>query len=178
MTCLTILLDPGRLKRGVDPDRMLGPPLRAGQRYTLAVGPGMIDAHGRPLREGFSKPSSVSEAVREPVAIERWTIRPPEKGSRQPLELIFPTQLDWAQPWRGITVASGSGRPITGRGDTSIRAKRDGASRQRHLGRRAPIASASRQVLKTSAGTPHMGHSMGRFDQPMTAARGHPLNPL
>jgi hypothetical protein len=178
MTCLTILLDPGRLKRGVDPDRMLGLPLRAGRRYTLAVGPGMIDAHGRPLCEGFSKPFSVSEAVREPVAIERWTIRPPEKGNRQPLELIFPTQLDWAQPWRGITVASGSGRPITGRGDTSIRAKRDGASRQRHLGRRAPIASASRQVLKTSAGTPHMGHSMGRFDQPMTAARGHPLTPL
>jgi hypothetical protein len=120
MTCLTILLDPGRLKRGVGPNRMLGPPLRAGQRYTLAVGPGMIDAHGRPLREGFRKSFGVSEAVREPVAIERWTIRPPERDDRQPLELIFPTQLDWAQLWRGITVASENGRPIRGRIDIDL----------------------------------------------------------
>ena len=55
MTCLTILLDPGRLKRGVDPNRMLAPPLSAGQRYTLTVGPGMIDMHGRRLCEGLAK---------------------------------------------------------------------------------------------------------------------------
>jgi hypothetical protein len=120
MTCLTILLDPGRLKRGVGPNRMLGPPLRAGQRYTLAVGPGMIDMHGRPLREGFAKSFSVSEAVREPVAIEKWTIRPPEMGGRQPVELVFPRQLDWAQLWRGITVASESGPPISGRIDIDL----------------------------------------------------------
>jgi hypothetical protein len=120
MTCLTVLLDPGRLKRGVGPNRMLGPPLRAGQRYTLAVGPGMIDMHGRPLREGFAKSFSVSEAVREPVAIEKWTIRPPEMGGRQPVELVFPRQLDWAQLWRGITVASESGQPISGRIDIDL----------------------------------------------------------
>jgi hypothetical protein len=115
MTCLTILLDPGRLKRGVGPNRMLGPPLRAGQRYTLAVGPGMIDVYGRPLREGFTKPFSVSEAIREPIAIEKWKIRPPVTGGHQPLELVFPRPLDWAQLWRGVTVASGSGHPVSGR---------------------------------------------------------------
>jgi hypothetical protein len=120
MTCLTILLDPGRLKRGVGPNRMLGPPLTVGQRYTLAVGPGMIDMHGRPLREGFAKSFSVSEAVREAVATEEWTIRPPETGGRQPLELVFPWQLDWAQLWRGITVASESGQRISGRIDIDL----------------------------------------------------------
>jgi hypothetical protein len=120
MICLTILLDPGRLKRGVGPNRMLGPPLSAGQRYMLAVGPGMIDMHGRPLREGFAKSFSVSEAVREPVAIEEWTIRPPEMGGRQPLELVFPRKLDWAQLWRGITVISESGQPTSGRIDIDL----------------------------------------------------------
>jgi len=120
MTCLTILLDPGRLKRGVGPNRMLGPPLRVGQRYTLAIGPGMIDVLGRPLREGFTKSFSVSEAVREPVAIDEWTIRPPEKGDRQPLELVFPRQLDWAQLWRGVIVASESGQSISGRIDIDV----------------------------------------------------------
>jgi hypothetical protein len=120
MTCLTILLDPGRLKRGVGPNRMIGPPLRAGQRYTLAVGTGMIDIYGRPLREGFSNSFSVSEAVRAPVAIENWKIRPPELTGRQPLELVFPRPLDWAQLWRGITIASESGQPISGQIDIDL----------------------------------------------------------
>jgi hypothetical protein len=114
MTCLTVLLDPGRLKRGVGPNRMLGPPLRTGQRYTLAVGAGMIDAYGRPFRDGFNKSFSVSEPVRRHIAIEEWKIRPPAMDSRESLQLTFPRPLDWAQLWRGITVVSESGHTIGG----------------------------------------------------------------
>jgi hypothetical protein len=120
MTCLTILLDPGRLKRGVGPNRMLGPPLRSGQRYTLAIAPGMTDLYGCPLREGFRKSFRVSDAVREPSAFERWKIRVPAKGTFEPLELKFPSPLDWAQLWRGITVVSGSGQPIRGHVDIDL----------------------------------------------------------
>jgi len=49
MKCLTILFDPGRLKRGVGPNRELGPPLKVGQTYTLAVDAGMIDLTGSRL---------------------------------------------------------------------------------------------------------------------------------
>ena len=114
MTCLTVLLDPGRLKRGVGPNRMLGPPLRTGRRYTLVVGVGMIDAYDRPLRDGFNKSFSVSEPVREPIAIEEWKIRPPAMDSRESLQLTFPRPLNWAQLWRGITVVSESGEAIGG----------------------------------------------------------------
>jgi hypothetical protein len=117
MTSLTILLDPGRLKRGVGPNRMLGPPLRPGQRYTLAISPGMIDGNGRPLRQGFRKSFLVSDPVREPIGFERWTIRAPASGTLDPLELDFPRPLDWAQLWRGIAVASESGAPVGGRID-------------------------------------------------------------
>jgi hypothetical protein len=120
MTCLTILLDPGRLKRGVGPNRMLGPPLRAGQRYTLVVGSGMIDVHGRPLREGFKKSFRVSQPIREAIAIEEWKILPPALGSYEPVELTFPRALDWAQLWHGITVASETGQPIRGRIDIDL----------------------------------------------------------
>jgi hypothetical protein len=51
MKCLTVLLDPGRLKRGVGPNRELGPPLKAGQVYTLAVGAGILDLSGRGLHK-------------------------------------------------------------------------------------------------------------------------------
>jgi hypothetical protein len=115
MTCLTILLDPGRLKRGVGPNRELGPPLQAGERYTLAIGRGMIDMYSRPLYQSFSKAFSVSEAIREPIAIEAWKIAPPTMGSNEPLALRFPSPLDWAQLWHGISVASDAGEPIAGR---------------------------------------------------------------
>ena len=120
MTCLTVLLDPGRLKRGVGPNQVLGPPLRSGQRYTLAIAPGMIDTDGCPLREGFSKSFRVSQPVREPIAFERWELQVPAMGTFEPLELNFPSPLDWAQLWRGITVISDSGKPISGQIDIDL----------------------------------------------------------
>jgi hypothetical protein len=106
MRHLTILLDPGRLKRGVGPNRELGPPLKAGLEYTFAVDSGMIDISGRPLREAFYKRFRVTEAVREHVAVERWMVVPPATKSRQPLVLIFPRPLDWALVTQTISVSS------------------------------------------------------------------------
>jgi hypothetical protein len=119
-TCLTVLLDPGRLKRGVGPNRALGPPLRAGQQYTLAIGRGMIDVHGRPLCEAFSKSFSVSEAIREPIAIEEWKISSPAAASHESLEIAFPRPLDWAQLSHGISVTSESGQPMEGNIDVGV----------------------------------------------------------
>jgi hypothetical protein len=115
MMCLTILLDPGRLKRGVGPNRALGQPLKAGEEYALVIGSGMIDLSGRPLSEGFGKPFQVTKAVREPIALAQWEILRPRAMSRQPLELTFPVPLDWAQLWHAITVVSEGGRLMEGR---------------------------------------------------------------
>ena len=103
------------MKRDVGPNRMLGPPLRVGERYILAVGPGMIDVQGRPLRQRFTKAFTVCEAVRAPIDIEDWRIVPPTADSRDPLELTFATPLDWAGLWQGITVVSEGGAQISGR---------------------------------------------------------------
>jgi hypothetical protein len=115
MRYLTILLDPGRLKRGVGPNRELGPPLKVGQEYTLAVGSGMVDLTGRRLRETFYKRFRVTEAIREPIAVEHWKTVPPVTKSRQPLVLIFPGSLDWALLSQTITVVSESEQSIEGR---------------------------------------------------------------
>jgi hypothetical protein len=115
MMYLTILLDPGRIKRRVGPNRALGPPLKAGQQYTLAIGSGMVDSSGRPLPESLYKSFLVTEAVREPVAVDQWKILPPATKSRQPLKLMFPRPLDWALLGQSITIVSGDGQPIDGR---------------------------------------------------------------
>ncbi len=115
MTCLTILLDPGRLKRSVGPNRMLGPPLQAGQRYTLRIGSGMIDGHGQPLPKDFSKTFLVAAAQRERISVGSWTVRPPSGESREAIAVAFPQPLDWMQLWSGILVVSETHSPIAGR---------------------------------------------------------------
>jgi hypothetical protein len=114
MRHLTILLDPGRLKRGVGPNRALGPPLKQGLKYRLALGSGMLDALGRPVRAGFNKLFHVTEPVREPIAVEQWRILSPAPKSREPLEVTFPRPLDWALLWHTLSVIS-EDEPIEGR---------------------------------------------------------------
>jgi hypothetical protein len=115
MRHLTILLDPGRLKRGVGPNRELGPPLQPGKNYTLAIGSGMIDHFGHSLSETFYKSFQIKDAVREPISVEHWKILLPVTKSRQPLVLMFPKPLDWAMLWRAITIELASGQMIDGR---------------------------------------------------------------
>ncbi|MFD1556649.1 hypothetical protein ACFSHT_13605 [Paraburkholderia silviterrae] len=115
MRCLTVLLDPGRLKRWVGPNRELGPPLKAGQRYVLAIGSEMVDACGRMLRNSFYKPFSVEAAVREPIAVAHWKILAPVAKSRQPLVILFSTPLDWALLSHAIAVAPEGGSALAGR---------------------------------------------------------------
>jgi hypothetical protein len=114
MRRLTVLLDPGRLKRGVGPNRELGPPLKAGLEYTLVINSGLLDWTGRPLRESVSKSFRVIEPVREHVALEQWKLQSPMKMTRQPLTLLFPRPLDWAMLSHYITIVSENGQRTEG----------------------------------------------------------------
>jgi len=114
MRCLTVLFDPGRLKRGVGPHRELGPPLKSGQVYTLAVGAGMTDISGRRLRETLYKRFHVTDALRERIAIEQWEIMPPAANTRQPLTLIFPGPLDWALLSHTVAITLPNGQAADG----------------------------------------------------------------
>jgi hypothetical protein len=124
MRYLTILLDPGRLKRWVGPNRELGPPLKAGQAYTLAVGAGMLDCSGRRLTEPVYKHFQVTEAIRERIEIEHWKVFPPSRQSREALVILFPRPLDWALLAHTITIASTVGQSINGRSVIDEREKR------------------------------------------------------
>jgi hypothetical protein len=114
MRHLTVLLDPGRLKRWVGPNVELGPPLKVGRQYTLEVGSGIIDLYGRPLRAGFRKHFAVGNAIRERISVERWETLLPATRSRKPLVLTFANPLDWALLLQTITIRSADGSLIEG----------------------------------------------------------------
>ena len=114
MQYLTVLLDPGRLKRWVGPNVELGPPLKAGQEYTLEIGSGMTDRYGRPLGAGFRKHFLVSDPLREQIAVKNWKVLPPSTGGREALVVTFPHSLDWVLLLRTITIRLANGSVIHG----------------------------------------------------------------
>lgn len=114
MRRLTLLFDPGRLKRGVGPNLLAGAPLHSGQTYTLVVGPGLRDATGHTLTNRFTKTFQATAAVRERVDPSDWTRELPTAGTRQPLRLRFPRPLDRAVLARSIRVVASGGTAALG----------------------------------------------------------------
>jgi hypothetical protein len=114
MQRLTLLLDPGRIKRGVGPNVQIGAPLSQGSRYTLVISEGMKDAVGNPLLKGFSKSFRVTEAVRRSVKPDQWTLDLPAIGTRAALVLRFPEPLDHAMLSRAIRIVDADEQPIAG----------------------------------------------------------------
>jgi hypothetical protein len=162
MRCLTILLDPGRLKRGVGPNRELGPPLKTGREYTLAVGAGMTDLSGSPLPETVHKRFRVTSAVREPIAVEQWKVLPPKTNSRQPLVLTFPRPLDWALLAQTITIASACQDSIDGRMEI------DQCEKRWSFIPASPWAAGSHHVRVASSLEDVCGNSViAAFDRPL-----------
>jgi len=115
MRRLTVLFDPGRIKRGVGPNRELGAPLRRGGRYTLVIGKGMVDAEGRRLRAVYSKTFTVSAAVRAAIDPRSWSVRDPVAGARGALTVTSPISLDWALMARDIQIIGPDGGAVSGR---------------------------------------------------------------
>lgn len=110
---LTVLFDPGRIKRGLIDNEKSGPPLAPGRDVTLVVDPGWRDAAGAPLAEGFKRVIHVSPALREPVRMKDWRLTAPA-SSVADLVLAFPRPLDNALARRVIRVRR-DGQDIAGK---------------------------------------------------------------
>lgn len=120
-TRLTVLFDPGRIKRGLLPLEESGPNIVEGRSYTLVVSHDWLDANGMPLAADFTKHFQVVAAVREPVDPAQWRIHPPTPGTAEPLTIDFPRPLDYALINRAITVDGVKGKVEVAAGETEWR---------------------------------------------------------
>jgi hypothetical protein len=114
MTRLTLLIDPGRIKRGVKPLEDIGPVFEEGKRYTLAIGSGWRDAGGLALRAPFEKTFRIGPADRTPPDPARWKMRAVTAGKREPLVVEFDEPMDRALAARLISVRRFGGEPVAG----------------------------------------------------------------
>jgi hypothetical protein len=105
---LTLFIDPGRIKRGVQPLEEVGPSLVNGRRYTLKVDPGWRDGRDRPLRAGFEKHFAVGPPDRTPPDPAQWRLDTPRASSSEPLKVTFSDPMDHALALRMIHVTRGA----------------------------------------------------------------------
>ncbi|MGI8979674.1 MAG: hypothetical protein ACR2FY_10635 [Pirellulaceae bacterium] len=111
---LTLLIDPGRIKRGLKPREDVGPVLEAGHSYTLVVDSAWKDAGGEPLKASFTKKFVAEKPVEEGIDTAAWRIEAPTANTRQPLVLKFPRPLDHALLLRTIAILDATGKEVAG----------------------------------------------------------------
>ncbi len=114
---LTMLLDPGRIKRGLAPNLEAGYPLVEGVPVKVMVAPDFRDAGGRPLVAGAERCYRVGPPRRERIALHNWKLIPPVAGSAQPLTVEFDHPLDQALLQHCLTVKTTDGTPVSGQGE-------------------------------------------------------------
>jgi len=111
---LTVLFDPGRIKRGLLPLQESGPAIEEGKQYTLAIDREWRDAQGAMLEQGYRKSFRVTASERTPPDPQTWRLAAPAAGSAAPLVLDFPKPMDYALLLHLIEIVDGAGRPVAG----------------------------------------------------------------
>ena len=110
---LTVLLEPGRIKRGLQPNLQAGPPLREGGAVTFVVESGIRDSAGSPLVSGARRTYRVDAPIRSRVDPALWEVRWPD-APRDPLIVRFDRPLDRALVSRCLRVLDDQGRAVPG----------------------------------------------------------------
>ena len=111
---LTLLFDPGRIKRGVGPNVQVGAPLQRGKRYTLVMNQGMKDYRGRTLDRTFTKSFFVQAPIRMALLPEKWIAGLPRAKSQEALILEFSRIMDRPLLFRSLAVLDADGQVVKG----------------------------------------------------------------
>jgi hypothetical protein len=112
---LTVLFDPGRIKRGLRSNVEDGAPLEGGRTFRVVIDKDWRDGEGRPLAEGASKTLQVADADRTSPDARQWDVESPVAGTTRPLTVRFDEPLDRALVERWINVIDAAGNRVDGR---------------------------------------------------------------
>ena len=111
----TLILDPGRIKRGLRFNEQVGAPLREGGRYRLVIDADWRDGDGNPLRAPFEKPFRVVLADRTAPLPHAWRLNAPTTDTTEPLRLALNEPLDRALLEEMLVVLDEHGQLVEGR---------------------------------------------------------------
>ncbi|RDB07015.1 hypothetical protein DVG78_05780 [Runella aurantiaca] len=113
-TVLTLWLDPGRIKRDLQPNKSQGAPLTKGNHYTLVVSERWPDELGAGLTQSYTKRFVAGAHDMTSPDIKYWTIETPPKGTTQALEIHVKEALDYVLLQNTIRIIDARGKPVNG----------------------------------------------------------------
>jgi len=113
-TRFTVLLDPGRVKRGILPNLELGRAIQDRGRYTIVIDAAWRDAAGQPLKEVYRRDVKVGLPIERPLTPADWRVIPPKVDTGDPVSVTFPWPLDHALLQNAIGVSSAGGQVVQG----------------------------------------------------------------
>jgi len=113
-TILSLWFDPGRIKRDLQPNKKLGPPLVYKKHYHLVIDSSWPDQQGTILGRSFTK--EIVAIARDSVSPDpdHWKITIPKKGTRQPFVVDAGESLDYFLLLNTINLLDPSGKEIPG----------------------------------------------------------------
>lgn len=111
---LTMLIDPGRIKRGVTQNLTLGPALVESQDYSIVIEKGWQSATGTLTTPRFEKSFTVSSGLRSLPDTKHWQIQPIRGRTHDPLLIEFDRPFDHQSAQHSITVHDEHGQLIEG----------------------------------------------------------------
>ena len=113
-TLLTLWLDPGRIKRDLQPNKQLGAPLQSGGHYTLAISSEWPDEQGATLGKPMAKTFVTVPRDSLSPSPKRWSVLEPTSGSRQPLQISFGESLDFSLLTETLRIIQEDGQTVPG----------------------------------------------------------------
>ena len=117
---ITLLFDPGRIKRGLVPNEEAGYPLIEGVPIIVSLDAEFRDAAGRPLRSGAERRYEIGPPLRVRVNPSDWRYHWPTVGSTDPLTVEFDRPLDHALLGHSLWVNDAAGVALAGHGSAGI----------------------------------------------------------
>lgn len=119
-TLLTLWIEPGRQKRDLGPNRLLGKVLVENTVYTLVIDKDLKDREGISIGVAYQHSFKVREADRTQPFITSWDVEVPEVNTEAPLRINFNEFLDYVSLINSLDIQDSSGKSLEG--DFTIKA--------------------------------------------------------
>lgn len=116
-TVLTLWLDPGRIKRDLQPNKRLGAPMQRGAHYRVLVSQAWTDVRGKKLAEPYQKTFVSTSKDSVSPQPSQWALVPPAPSTKRPLKIDFKEALDHSLLQEVFTIQNSNGEKISGRWD-------------------------------------------------------------
>lgn len=114
-TVLTVWMDPGRIKRGLQPNLRLGPPMQPGERYELYIDSTWRSTQGLSLKSAYTKTFSTTHRDSISPDVRNWKISIPKAGTVNELIIDLPESMDHVLLEKALRLRGENRKQITGK---------------------------------------------------------------